>query len=104
MAKINRLKEYDEVQWNKRQEFEKKLEQKKEELYDGRDIENIDSDEFVYIQNELKKFVNKEHPERSYFVKYNNFILDVRKPSFGCFLLFIVLTIIGFITVFKWIF
>lgn len=104
MAKSKRLEDYDEVKWAKRKDFEKKLYEFKDELYNGRDIIDIEPKEFADIQSELKTFYNKENPDRGYYVKYENFIMDVRKPSFGCFVLFVVFAITGFITLIKYIF
>lgn len=104
MAKSKELKEYDDRQWEDCKKFEDALEAKRDELLDGRRIEDLEPAEYVKVQQQLKRFINKEHPERGYYVKYSNFILDVRKPSFGCFILFCILTIIGLISVLKWIF
>lgn len=102
--KNNRLENYEKEQWEKRLLFESELESLKDELYDGRDIRDIEPEEFIDIQNKLKRFVNREHPERGYFVKYNNFILDIRKPSCMVFFMFLMLSLIGIIQVIKFLF
>ena len=43
------------------------------------------------------EFVKLQNIKDGAFVKYNNFIMDVRKPSFGLFLLFVLFSVVGLI-------
>jgi len=97
------LKEYEEKKWDKRLLFEEKLLNLKNLLYEDRHPSEIDQDELVEINKTIRKFINKEDPDRGYFVKYKRFILDIRKPSFVWFLIFVLCSLIGLYQVLKFI-
>ena len=56
-----------------------------------------------YDEKQWQQMQNEEYPDRPYWVKYDNFILDIRKPSFIWFLVFLGMSIIGIVQSIKFI-
>lgn len=91
------LDEYIKEQNKKREKFLKKFELYKDEL----DKSNIPDS----LKRKLAEdFIRSNNNHRTVFVKYNNFIMDIRKPSFRWFLFWCICSIFGFINIIEWLF
>jgi hypothetical protein len=97
MKKIenNNLQKYLDVEEKEIYNLQKKFENKIKEI-SGLDVEER--------KKQLAYFIYTEKKKQSLFARYNNFILDIRKPSFLWFLIWVVFSLIGLIQTIKFIF
>lgn len=91
----NNLQRYLDIEGNEIDNLQKKFEKK------IRDISRLDIEE---RKKQLDYFVYTEKKRQNLFIRYNNFIMDIRKPSFLWFLIFVVFSLIGLIQTIKFIF
>ena len=93
MAKSKELKEYLKQEKENKERIEEEFFQLMNEL-DGSDL-TVDE-----RRKKLREYVRMEKDKQSIFARYNNFIMDVRKPSFGFFIMWVCLSVFGFIVLF----
>lgn len=98
MAKSKELKDKDLADWKKMLAKRDFTEEKFKEAFKDVNALELEDDEFNKKVGEVFELVNTEYPDRPYLVKYDNFILDIRKPSFGCFLMMLAFSLIGIIS------
>lgn len=91
----NNLQKYLDIEGNEINNLQKKFEKKIKEISDLSVEER---------KQQLDYFVYTEKKKQSLFARYNNFIIDIRKPSFLWFLIWIVFSLIGLAQTIKFIF
>lgn len=96
MVKSYRLKEYERLQNEFISKFQKELSDFKDEL-DNSDLPPGTKAVLV------RKFIKDHNTYKTLNVKYDNFIMDIRKPSFMWFLFWCFCSILGFIQIVKYI-
>lgn len=91
----NNLQKYLDIEGNEIDNLQKKFEKK------IRDISRLDIEE---RKKQLDYFVYTEKKRQNLFIRYNNFIMDIRKPSFLMFCIWFVFSLIGLVQTIKFIF
>ena len=92
MNKSKELKDY----LQKEKEEKERIEREFFELMNDLDGSNLT---VVERRVKLREFVKLEKAKQTMFVRYSNFIMDVRKPSFWFFIMWFCFSIVGFIAV-----
>jgi hypothetical protein len=96
MKKNNDIDLYLRLQEEYIEKFQKELSDFKDDL----DKSNLSPGKKSILTS---KFIKDHNTYKTMNVKYSNFILDIRKPSFFWFMFWVICSIIGFIKLIKWI-